>query len=108
LKKEKGRKDYPQQSAGDCLFYSRFRHGSAGKISKLSPALTADDSRFNLIECRWRLPSMMTLLFLLATIAMLTLILGNTKASFVCFGMSLILSLYWFSYHASDQLAIVL
>ena len=51
---------------------------------------------------------MMTLLFLLATIAMLTLILGNTKASFVCFGMSLILSLYWFSYHASDQLDIVL
>ena len=51
---------------------------------------------------------MMSLLFLLATIAMLALMLGNTRASYVCFGLSLALSLYWFSYHASDQLTIVL
>jgi|GEM_PF-3509331 len=66
---------------------------------------------------------MMSLLFLLITAAMLALIMGRAKVvdsklsdakslyiktSYICFGVAFVLSLYWFSYHASQQLDIIL
>ncbi len=51
---------------------------------------------------------MMTLLFLLITLAIFALLIGRVQASYICFAISLALSCYWFSYHASAQLSIVL
>jgi len=51
---------------------------------------------------------MMTLLFLLALVAMITLLRGNTRWSFSAFAVALVLSAYWFHYHATSTLTISL
>ena len=61
---------------------------------------------------------MMSLLFLLITAAMFALLMGRThisdarvldiKISYVLYGSAFVLSLYWFSYHASEHLDIIL
>ena len=51
---------------------------------------------------------MMTLLFLLVLVAMVALLRGKMRLSYSAFAAALILSAYWFHYHATSTLAIAL
>ena len=51
---------------------------------------------------------MMTLLFILITLAMLALMTDRLRQSYATYAVALLLSLYWFHHHATDTLNIVL
>jgi len=51
---------------------------------------------------------MMTLLFLLVLLAMFALMRGKMRLSYSAFTAALLLSVYWYSYHATSTLAIAL
>ncbi|WP_039981778.1 DUF5993 family protein [Vibrio sagamiensis] len=51
---------------------------------------------------------MMTLIFLLLLAAMLSTFLGKKSAGYALFASSVIIGLYWFNHHATDQLSILL
>jgi len=51
---------------------------------------------------------MMTLLFLLVLLAMSALMGGKMRLSYSAFAAALILSIYWYSYHATSTLAVAL
>jgi len=51
---------------------------------------------------------MMTLLFLLVLVAMVALMRGKSRLSFSSFAAALVLGIYWFHYHATSTLSIVL
>ncbi len=51
---------------------------------------------------------MIAFLFLLMLVAMVGVMLGRHQLSYICFTISLLLSMYWFSHHASSHLSIVL
>ncbi len=51
---------------------------------------------------------MMALIFCLFFIAMVLAVKGKRNLAFYGFGVSLVVSLYWFSHHATDTLAILL
>ena len=61
---------------------------------------------------------MMSLLFLLITAAMVALLMGRAnisdarildiRVSYILYCIAFVLSLYWFSYHASQHLDIIL
>ena len=51
---------------------------------------------------------MMSLLFALFLVSILLALTNREKASFIAFGVAMAASLYWFHYHASTPLAIML
>lgn len=51
---------------------------------------------------------MMTLIFLLITVAMLALMLDKDRVSTAAFTSALAISLYWFAHHATSSLNLVL
>lgn len=51
---------------------------------------------------------MMTLLFALFLVAMLFAVYNKRSLAIYSFALSLVISIYWFSHHASDTLAILL
>ena len=51
---------------------------------------------------------MIALLFLLILVAMILLIMDKEALSYVCYVIALLLSIYWFHFHATSQLNIVL
>ncbi|MBE7216723.1 DUF5993 family protein [Shewanella benthica] len=51
---------------------------------------------------------MMALIFCLFFIAMVLAVQGKRNLAFYGFGVSLMVSLYWFSHHATDTLSILL
>ncbi|WP_041771251.1 DUF5993 family protein [Psychromonas sp. CNPT3] len=51
---------------------------------------------------------MMTLIFFLYFTAILLAIKGNRKLAIYAFSLSIIVSLFWLSHHASDSLSILL
>ncbi|WP_242504902.1 DUF5993 family protein [Aliivibrio finisterrensis] len=51
---------------------------------------------------------MMSLIFLLLLVAMLSAFSGKKSTSYVLFTASVIIGLYWFHHHATDPLSILL
>jgi hypothetical protein len=51
---------------------------------------------------------MISLLFLLAFVAMVLTMVDKHKCSFMVFGVAMLLSLLWFRHHATDTLNILL
>ena len=51
---------------------------------------------------------MMTLLFLLVLVAMVALLGGKVHLSYSAFVLALLASVYWFHYHATSTLSIML
>ncbi|WP_219846887.1 DUF5993 family protein [Vibrio campbellii] len=51
---------------------------------------------------------MMSLIFLILLIAMISVFTGKKGLGYTCFVTSVILSLYWFQHHATDSLSILL
>ncbi|WP_041419953.1 DUF5993 family protein [Shewanella violacea] len=51
---------------------------------------------------------MMALIFCLYLITMVLAIKGKRNLAFYGFGVSLVVSLFWFSHHATDTLSILL
>jgi hypothetical protein len=51
---------------------------------------------------------MMTLLFLLVLVAMVALMSGKMRLSYSAFFVALAASIYWYTYHATSTLSIVL
>ncbi|EDL55850.1 MULTISPECIES: DUF5993 family protein [Vibrio] len=51
---------------------------------------------------------MMSLIFLLLLIAMVSAFIGKKEVGYAFFGVSVVLGLYWFHHHATDTLSILL
>lgn len=51
---------------------------------------------------------MMSLIFLLLLIAMVTAFIGKKNMGYAFFAISVVLGLYWFNHHATDTLSILL
>ncbi|WP_305816115.1 DUF5993 family protein [Photobacterium leiognathi] len=51
---------------------------------------------------------MMSLIFLLLLIAMVTALIGKKSMGYAFFAISVVLGLYWFNHHATDTLSILL
>nr|WP_235869872.1 DUF5993 family protein [Veronia nyctiphanis] len=51
---------------------------------------------------------MMSLIFLLISIAMLLVMWGKEKPSYAVWALTLALSIYWLNHHATDTLSILL
>lgn len=51
---------------------------------------------------------MMSLLFLIVLIAMLTAMKGKKSLSYTLFTVAVVLSLFWLKHHATDPLSILL
>ncbi|MDN3609636.1 DUF5993 family protein [Vibrio ostreicida] len=51
---------------------------------------------------------MMSLIFLLLFCAMLSVYHAKTTLGYTLFSLSVVVSVYWFSHHASDALSILL
>lgn len=51
---------------------------------------------------------MMTLLFLLVLVAMVALMTGKMRLSYSAFFVALLASVYWFHFHATSTLSIML
>ena len=51
---------------------------------------------------------MIALLFLLTLLAMVLITIDRVSVSYVLFAATLLLGIYWFHYHATSQLSIIL
>jgi len=51
---------------------------------------------------------MMSLIFLLVVIAMVGIYLGRKRLGYSFFAVSMVVGLFWFHHHATDQLDILL